>query len=1083
MKRFWFPVAVACVWVLLAGALQAQTPAGHDKSVDDYNFAAWLYNQGKYPLAADAYAAFLKAHAAHEKAADARFGLAQSLFYQDRFADAATAYDALRTAAPDFPQLAEALFQLAQCRVALSQFAEAEALFGDMRARYPEHDLADWAAARQAACLVSLERYPAATALLAPFVERYAAGDKAVEDQPATRALFQKLEAQGIKAQASFLSLVERSQFYLGISQFNEESFPAAQQTLEAFLKRYPRSPLAGDAQWRLAQARYQQKAYGPATAAYREAAAGTNATAESAAFELGLALYKDGKVREAAAAFAEMATRFPAAGKAPQASLYAGMFLFEAGDAAAAEKALTPVVAAGAAGTEEAGYWLGMSLLKQGRAAEAEAAFAALLKSAPGSSRAGDARLGLGDALLAQEKRVEAAGAFRQFADAHGASPDAPRALYSACVALHRAGQYAESDEACGTFLSRHAGDALAPSVLFLSGENRFLVGAPDRATARYRELLARSDVPADTVARARFRLAWMARDARKFAEALEELAAIRPADAGEALAADLRYLEGVCQAELGQPAKAVSALEAYWKQATDRRYGEDALLRLAAAYGADGKIDKAVGSYERFLKTFPESELANQARYQGAEALYALKKYEPAIKQYEQVLAAQPDGPLAAFAAFGIALCRADQGQDDKAAAQFGRVVGEYPKSELAPQARYRQARALMARQAWADAAEVLRTLLRESPKHALARGATVSLAYCLQEQKDWAGAAASFRDAVEKHADTNDLPRLYYDQAWAWREAGQTNDALGAFRALADTFPADPLAADANFHLAEADYALAAAPGLPADRQGRSLDEARARYTRVLEAAARGPLADKAHYRLGWSWWLQGRFAEAAAAFDRVVLEFPASELRAESLFQAGQAHARSGQAERAVERYKALLEDKKYAAFAYRPEAAVGMADCLILLGRQAEAARWLEDARGEVGASGSAAEAAFLMGKAKFDLQDYDAAIGHFEEVTAQTRGEVAARAQFYIGQTLQAREQFSPALVAYLRVMAIYPTFGEWVAAATLESGKCHEGLGANDEARAAYRTVVEQHQGTSWAKMAAERLTALEKR
>ncbi len=1082
MKRMLSPVWGVWLWLLVAALAPGAEP-GHDKSVDDYNFAAWLYNQGKYPLAAESYAAFLKTHATHEKAADARFGLAQSHFYQDRFADAATAYDALRAATPDFPQMAEALFQLAQCRVALGQFAEAEALFGEMRARFADHDLADWAAARQAACLVSLERYPAATALLAPFVERYAAGDRRVQDQPATRDLFTRLEAQGIKAQDAFLALVERSQFYLGISQFNEEKWAEAQGALEAFLRRYPQSALAAEARLRLAQAQYRQEAYGAAAGAYREAAVGTNDVAESAAFELGLALHKAGKAREAAAAFAEMARRFPAGAKAAQATLYAGMFLFEAGDHAGAEKTLAPLVAAAPAGTEEAGYWLGMSLLKQGRAAEAEAAFAALLKAAPASSRAGEARLGLGDALLAQDKRVEAAQAFRQFVEAQPQADEAPRALYSACVALHRAEQYKASDDACGAFLSRYSGDALAAQVVFLSGENRFLSGAPDRAAERYRELLARPEVPADTAARARFRLAWVARDAKQFKAALEALAAIRPADAGAVLAAEVRYLEGVCHAELGQSAEAVAALEAYWKQTKDRRYGEDTLLRLAAAYVAEGKRDRAVDAYERFLKTYPKSELAPQARYQLADTLYDLKQFDAAVKQYEQVLKDQPTGALAPFAAFGIGLCRADQGQDDKAAEQFAAVAREFPTSELAPQARYRQARSLMARRQWAEAVEPLRALLRDTPTHALARSATVSLAYCLQEQRDWRGAAESFREAVERHADTNDLPRLHYDQAWAWREAGQTNEALRVFLALAEKFPADPLAVDANFHLAEADYARATAPDALAGSPNAALEAARGRYGRVLAGGARGPLADKAHYRIGWTWWLQERFAEAAAAFDAVALEFPDSELRADSLFQAGQSHARAGKAELAIERYKVLLEDGKYSAFPYRPEAGIGMADALILLGRQAEAATWLESARRELGASSSAAEAAFLMGKAQFDLQRYDAAIGHFEEVTGQTRGEVAARAQFYIGQVWQAQDQFARALVAYLRVMAIYPTFGDWVAAATFESGKCHEGLGADDEARAAYRAVKEQHGGTSWAALAAERLTALEKR
>lgn len=1082
MRRSWLALVAGFMWLALASVLQAGPPAGHDKSIDDYNFAAWLYNQGKYPLAAESYRVFIDTHRDHEKVPDARFGLAQSLFYQDQFAAAADAYEALRTTTSEFAQMAEVLFQLAQCRVALGQFAEAEPLFGSMRAQFGGHDLADWAGARQAACLISLERYPEASALLEPFVERYASGDGRVEDRPATRELLKKLEAQGIKAHEAFLSLVERSLFYLGIAQFNEGRFAVAQPSLEHFLHRYPGSALAEEAQFRLAQSQYQQKSYAAAAESYRAAAAGTNRYAESAAFERGLALYRDGKVRDAAQAFSEVTARFPTGAQAGQAALYAGMFLFEAGDFAGAEKTLAPLVEAKTAGTEDSGYWLGMSLLKQGRAPTAEAAFAAMLATAPSASRAGDARLGLGDALLAQNKPVEAAAAFRQFADEHGEATEAPRALYSACVALHRAESYTESDAGCDTFLQRFAGDALAPQVIFLSGENRFLVSSSDRAAARYRELLARKDVSAESTARARFRLAWVARNAKQFAPALDELAQIQAADAGPVLAAEMRYLQGVCQAELGQTTQAVATLETYWKEPGDRRYGEDTLLRLAAAQAANGRPDLAIDAYERFLKTYAGSELANQSRYQLAETLYEQKKYDRAVKQYEEVLAAQPGGPLAAYAVFGSGLCRADQKQNDKAVESFARVAREFPTSDVAPQARYRQARSLMDLQRWPEATEVLRALLKDAPKHTVGRGAAVSLAYCLQEQKDWPAAAEAFRNVVDRYDRTNDLPRLYYEQAWSWREAGKTNEAVAAFRVLADKFPADALAADANFHLGEAEYAEATAPDLPADRQKQTLEAARSRYELVLKAAGQGPLADKAHYRIGWTWWLQQRFPEAAAAFDRVVMDFPASDLRVDSLFQAAQAQAHAGKAEVAVERYTTLLDDNKYTAFPYRSEAIAGLADCLIVLGRQEEAVRRLDDARRAGGTTGPAGEAVFLMGKAQFDLQRYDEAVRSFEEVTAQTRSEVAARAQFYIGQVHQAQEKYSAALLAYLRVLAIYPTSGEWVAAATFESGKCQEALGAGAEARQAYQSVVDQHAGTSWATLAGERLAAMGK-
>ncbi|MDA0577276.1 MAG: tetratricopeptide repeat protein, partial [Verrucomicrobia bacterium] len=867
------------------------------------------------------------------------------------------------------------------------------------------------------------------------------------------------------------------SEFYRGIALFNLNRQADAQQAFARFLRRYPKSTLRDEAQFRQAQSRYQQQAYADAVKDYAPVAAGASAFAEDAAFELALAQYKDGRLKEAATSFIDFAGRFPSSEKALQAGLYAGMFLYEAGDYAGAEARLRPL---GASGKDEAAYWLGLSLLKLARAADAEAVFAALLKDHPGSARAGDARLGLGDALLAQDKRVEAAEALRGYADAEPTGAQAPRALYSASVALHRADRFDDADARCGEFLSRYATNALAPQVIFLSGENRFLGGKHGPAVTRYEELLARDDASKEDRARAHFRLAWIARDAGKFDAALDRLGKMQDNDAGDVIAAEARYLKGVCLAEAGRTGEAIAALEAYLNDAGDRRYGDDALLRLAAACAKESKWAIAADTYARFLKEYAGSELASQARYQMAECRYALKDYEPAAGDYAEVHKAQPQGPLAPFALFGLGLCRADQGRWAPAAEHFAAVAKEYAGAELAPQARYRQARCQMELKQWSEATEVLRELLKDAPRHDVARAAAVSLAYCLQEQKAWGEAAEAFGRAANDYPATNDTARLIYEQAWSWREAGRDAEARAAFGTLAERFPEDALAADANFHLAEASYAQATAPEVSAEKRQKLLVEARERFERILKIKDAARLEDKAYYRIGWTLWLAEDFAPAAKAFDQVQEKNPKSELLADALFQAGQAYAKAGQPDVAAERYRSLLDNAAFAAFAYRPEAAVGLGNCLIAEGKPVDAIAVLETVTREHADHASAAEAFFLLGKARYELEAFDAAREAFGQVTARTRGEVAARAQFYTGQAWQAQENFQQALVAYLRVQAIYGAHAEWLAAATFESGKCQEALGAMDEARAAYKAVAKSSKGSTWAKLAEERLAEL---
>ncbi len=1069
--------ASVLILLLLAMPVWAQKPAT-DKAIDDYNFAAWLYNQGKYPLAKDSYQGFLRAYPDHEKAADARFGLAQSFFYQDQFKEAAEEYEILRNRHGSFSQTVEALFQLAQCRVALDQLGRAEPLFGEVRARFGSHYLADWSVARQAACHISLGRFPEAEELLKGFLEKYAPGEKKAEESEATRAMFRRLDEAGVKAQDAFLSLVERSEFYYAIAQFNRERYADARVSFRRFLERHRQSTLKDEAQFRLAQSLYQEKVYAEAAEAYA-AVAPTGEFAEGAAFERGLALYKAGRLGEAATVFADLTRRFPKSEKVTQASLYAGTFLYETGDYAGAAARLRPLAEAKKEQADEAAYWLGMCLLKQGRNADAEKQFSQSLLDFPNSVRAKEMRLGLGDALLAQDKLPEAAAAFRSFAQSAAGSDQAPRALYSACVALHRADQYPESDRLCAEFLASYAADPLAAQVLFLSGENRFLAKDFDRSGTRYRELIKHPQATPENVARAHYRLAWVHRQARDFKTALAELDGVTPA-AGKAIVDEVLYLRGVCLLESGRPAEAADALERYLKSAERSRYGDDAWLRLAAAQTATGKKDRAMDAYERFLKEFKSSDLASQARYSLAELYLEARQFDKAIGEYEKILAVVPAGDLAPFALLGRGVCRDEQSRWPDALASYDALLKNHPKSELVPQALYRKGRTLMKLKRWEEATASLNQLLENYPKHDLSRPARVSLGYSLQEQKKWREAAQAFGAAAEQDAKAEDQSRVQYEQAWSWREAGDVAASLQAFRALVRSFPTDPLAADANFHLGEAAYAEAVAGGKDGVVPAKPLAEAREQYEKVLSSKEAKRLGDKARYRMGWTYWLGGKYGEAAREFDQLTKDFSASELMPDALFQSGQSHARSGQATQAVERYRTLVETAKFSAFPFIPEAYVGLGEGLLSTGDPQAALKILGVMTARYGDHAAAADAFFLKGKAHYDLAQYDEALIDFQEVTRRSRAEVAARAQFYSGQVFQMKEDFRQALVAYLRIQALYPQYGEWVAAGMFESGKCQQALGSAEEAQKAYREVVKQFKGTRWAELAAERLKSL---
>jgi TolA-binding protein len=889
-----------------------------------------------------------------------------------------------------------------------------------------------------------------------------------------------KLDAAGVKAGDAFLSLIERSVFYLALSRFNQDRFGDAQKTFEQLLARYPDSPLRDESRFRLAQTLFRQESFARAAEQYEPVAAGTGEFAGAAAFERSLSLYKAGKLKEASAAFASMGERFPEHPQAARARLYAGTFLFEAGDYQGALERLEAIARGRKEMADEAAYWAGMSLLKLGDHARAEKAFADALETFRKSPMAGDMRLGLADARLAQDKFEPAAEAFRLYAADFPKSEQAPRALYSACVALHRADKYAESDDLCGRFLAQFAANELAPQAQFLSGENRFLLKRYDRAAERYGEYLQHADRKSgDLTARAHYRMAWVYRYTKRVQDALAELQKIDPRTAGEPIATEMKYLEGACWFESEQYAKAIKSLTAYLEARDHARFGDDALLKLSVAEMKQDRKPRAAASLERFLKEYPQSELLPQVQYQLAECYYDQKNYAKASGLYALLAAREKGDDLTPFALFGTGLCAFDQEHWAEAAQAFTELAQTFPKSELAPQALHRKARSLMKLKQWPEAGQTARALLTAYPKHELARAAAVMVGTCLQEQQKWADAAAAFRAVVDDYPAADDQARILYEQAWSWQQAGKEEESLKAFRQLADRFPADPLAADAYFYMGEARYRDRQEPGTPepAKQRDARLADARALYGKCLDVAKDQRLTDKARYRIGWCYWLAGEYARAAAEFDRLLKDFPATDLFADAAFQAGQAYAKAGQPAAAVDRFNRLIGDKRSAACEFLPDAYLALANCLLILDRPADAMPPLETVIARYKEERVVTQAHFLMGKAAFNLKQYDPALEHFQEVTRRTKSETGAEAQFYIGQVQHARNDLQAAVVAYLRVIALYRDHPEWVAAAMFESAKCHEALGDKAQAKQLYETIVKDYGNTKWAKPAAERL------
>ena len=123
------------------------------------------------------------------------------------------------------------------------------------------------------------------------------------------------------------------------------------------------------------------------------------------------------------------------------------------------------------------------------------------------------------------------------------------------------------------------------------------------------------------------------------------------------------------------------------------------------------------------------------------------------------------------------------------------------------------------------------------------------------------------------------------------------------------------------------------------------------------------------------------------------------------------------------------------------------------------------------------------EALYEQGWALKNSGKLKEATAAFEQVVEKSDREVAARAQFMIGEIQFEQKEYKEAVSSYFK--AIYG-FGDryprWQAEALFEAARCFELLSKPDQALKHYEELVQKHPRSDKVPQAKERVTALKK-
>lgn len=638
----------------------------------------------------------------------------------------------------------------------------------------------------------------------------------------------------------------------------------------------------------------------------------------------------------------------------------------------------------------------------------------------------------------------------------AAGNGPDAALAgdaLYGEALALHKLGRFDDARQRCERLLQQDAGHRLAAAARFAVAENLFASKRWREAEAAYAAIAAE----APQARQAAFKRAWCQFLQGEHAASQVSFAALAGA-ARDAIAEESLSMEALAAHEAQDPQAALAAADRYrarhpqgaFLQRTERVAA--AVLRgqgdLRAAAQRAAAAARAAATAEAGATADPAADLLQQA-----DILLEAKSFEEAHELYAR-LEGRADA-VGARALEGGAWCAFELGDDAACLRLLTQALAHPAVGERKPGLYELRATAHYRRERYDEAAATAREALREFPRHEK----TPALRFVLGLALARGGKDQEAREVLRALAPSAARPdRLHYELAWVEKRLGDPAAARAAFEKVVATTQDEALAAEARLHAGEL-----------------LLDEKQVEQALAALQQVSGRFAARAQYRIGSVLVEREAWAEAAAAFARSV-EGELGELRGEALFLCGESWARAGERRQAIAPLRALLQEAPEHARSQAARLTLGQAE--LEGGDARRAATTLSDfTRRDNGQNKQDGARAWLyLGKALQASGGGSAAEAAFQQVTELTDTELAAEAQFRLGDARYQRGDRDGAVDALLKLSVLYG-HEEWVAQGLWLAGKCYAESGQTDRARKLWSELVERFPNSKVANQARGKL------
>jgi tol-pal system protein YbgF len=538
--------------------------------------------------------------------------------------------------------------------------------------------------------------------------------------------------------------------------------------------------------------------------------------------------------------------------------------------------------------------YWEGESYYRLGQFDKALAAYQQVIQHFPGERLRDYALLSAADVHLRAQRPADAIPLLRELVATYPSSAINALARRYLAEALFRAGRYAEAVDAYSQLLQVSQGDGDKPNAVFWRAESFFQLGEFDRAEQGYRELL-QAYPRHSRQEEALYGLGWAQLNGEKYRSALDTFQQLGRTFPRTRFQESVSYARVKSYLGLRQMPAAQDTYRQLAREFPQGKWLAAATLEFARTAHEAGDYATAASLTKQVADPTKSSPLAPVALVLQGDLLYREGKFTEAIETYRRAERAGLPDNLLETTLLKRALASYQRRDFANAATDLERLLRQFPSSANAAEAAFWLGESRFYNRQYRPALLAYQQVLPGSPRYP---DALYGRGWVYYQGSDWPKAALEFEQVVQRFPEASIRPETLFRLGEVQFNLKSFDKAIATYQQLVREYPQEKLVPNARLRSAWVRY--------KAGNSGQAIRE----LSDLVRDQPNQPIAAEAHYWLGMAYLSTKQLDEARAQFERILAQWPSSEMGSQSILRLGDTFYNQGKFTQAIDTYTRL-----------------------------------------------------------------------------------------------------------------------------------------------------------------------------